>query len=236
MTLPHGLIVSCQAYQGDPLFGAPIMAAMARAAQAGGAVAIRANGPEDIAAIRAAVPLPILGLWKIGSTGPLDVYITPDVASADAIAAAGADILAVDGTPRARRTGVMLRALIAHIHERWRLPVMADISCLDDALFAVDCGADVVGTTLAGYTAHGRPRGDDPDLALLADVVHRLPHVPIVAEGRISTPEQAAAAFDCGAHAVVVGAAITRPEQITARFVRASDARNRRGDPAAKED
>lgn len=225
MILPRGLIVSCQAYEGDPLFGPPIMAAMARAAQVGGAVAIRANGPDDIAAIRAAVSLPILGLWKIGPTGPHDVYITPDIAAADAIAAAGSDVLAVDGTPRPRRSGVALRTLIAHIHAQQR-PVMADISCVDDALFAADCGADVVGTTLAGYTAHGRPRSEEPDLALLAEVVQRLPHLPVVAEGRFATPEQAAAAFDCGAHAVVVGAAITRPEQITARFVRAFDARN----------
>jgi len=223
--LPRGLIVSCQAYEGDPLFGSAIMAAMARAAQLGGAVAIRANGPDDIASIRAAVPLPIVGLWKIGPTGPLDVYITPDAASAAAIAAAGADMLAIDATPRPRRSGIDLRALIAYIHDHLHKTVMADISCLDDALRAVDAGADGVSTTLAGYTAHGRPRTDEPDLALLSDVVQRLPHVPVVAEGRFAAPQQAAAAFERGAHAVVVGAAITRPEQITARFVRAIDAR-----------
>jgi N-acylglucosamine-6-phosphate 2-epimerase len=223
--LPRGLIVSCQAYEGDPLFGSAIMAAMARAAQQGGAVAIRANGPADIAAIRAAVSLPIVGLWKIGPTGPHDVYITPDAESAAAIAAAGADMLAIDATPRPRRGGISLRDLIAYVHDQLRRPVMADVSCLADALHAVDAGADVVSTTLAGYTAHGRPRTDEPDLALLTDIVQHLPGIPTIAEGRFATPQQAAAAFDCGAHAVVVGAAITRPEQITARFTRAIDAR-----------
>jgi N-acylglucosamine-6-phosphate 2-epimerase len=225
MMLPRGLIVSCQAYEGDPLFGPSIMAAMARAAQQGGAVAIRANGPDDIAAIHAAVSLPIVGLWKIGPTGLHDVYITPDAESAAAIAAAGADMLAIDATPRPRRSGIELPALIAFIHDQLHKPVMADISCLEDALRAVDAGADVVSTTLAGYTAHGRPRTDEPDLALLTDVIQHLPGVPVIAEGRFTTPEQAAAAFDQGAHAVVVGAAITRPEQITARFTRAIDAR-----------
>jgi N-acylglucosamine-6-phosphate 2-epimerase len=222
--LPRGLIVSCQAYEGDPLFGPQVMAAMACAAAQGGAVAIRANGPLDIAAIRAAVHLPIIGLWKVGCTGPDDVYITPDAASADAIAAAGCDILAIDATPRRRPGGHALGTLIEHIHDKLHKPVMADISCLDEAIRAVDLGADVISTTLAGYTAHGRPCMEGPDLELLTEVLRHV-HNPVVAEGRFSTPEQAAAALDLGAHGVVVGAAITRPEEITARFARVIDAR-----------
>ena len=203
--LPRGLIVSCQAYEGDPLFGPHIMAAMACAAQQGGAVAIRANGPADIAAIRAAVSLPIIGLWKIGPTGLHDVYITPDAPATESIAAAGCSIIAIDATPRKRAGEIDLRSLIDY---------------LNDALQAVELGADVVSTTLAGYTAHGRPPMEEPDLPLLGAVLSRV-RVPVVAEGRFATPAQVAAAFDLGAHAVVVGAAITRPEQITARFVRA---------------
>lgn len=218
--LPRGLIVSCQAYEGDPLFGPHIMAAMACAAQQGGAVAIRANGPADIAAIRAAVSLPIIGLWKIGPTGLHDVYITPDAPATESIAAAGCSIIAIDATPRKRAGEIDLRSLIDYIHDNLHLPVMADISCLNDALQAVELGADVVSTTLAGYTAHGRPPMEEPDLPLLGAVLSRV-RVPVVAEGRFATPAQVAAAFDLGAHAVVVGAAITRPEQITARFVRA---------------
>lgn len=221
--LPRGLIVSCQAYEGDPLFGAPIMAAMARAAAQGGAVAIRANSPADIAAIRAAVTLPIVGLWKRGSTGLNDVYITPDADSARAIAEAGSDVIAIDATPRPRSGGASLGDLIGYIHSTLHKGVMADVSCLDDALEAVRLGADVISTTLAGYTAHGRPKLDGPDLAFLDETV-RAVRVPVIAEGRFSTPEQVAQAMALGAHGVVIGAAITRPEQLTARFARAIDA------------
>ncbi len=218
--LPKGLIVSCQAYEGEPLFGAPIMAAMARAAQAGGAVAIRANGPDDIAAIRAAVPLPIVGLWKRGSTGPSDVYITPDRESARAIAAARCDMIAIDATARPRAGGDTLVGLIDFIHSTLKLPVMADVSCIDDAVAAQAAGADVISTTLAGYTAHGRPSMPDPDFDFLAEVLKHA-RVPVVGEGRFAAPEQVARAIELGAHAVVVGAAITRPERITARFAQA---------------
>ncbi len=218
--LPKGLIVSCQAYEDEPLFGAPIMAAMARAAQAGGAAAIRANGPDDIAAIRAAVALPIVGLWKRGATGPNDVYITPDRESARAIAAAGCDMIAIDATHRVRAGGDTLRELIGYIHNTLKLPVMADVSCIGDARSAEADGADVVSTTLAGYTTHGRPSMLEPDFEFLADVIQHA-QVPVVGEGRFATPEQVAKAIALGAHAVVVGAAITRPERITARFAQA---------------
>ncbi len=217
--LPSGLIVSCQAYEGEPLFGAHIMAAMARAAEAGGAVAIRANGPDDIAAIRAAVRLPIIGLWKIYTPGS-EVYITPARAHADALAAAGADMIAVDATPRPRGGGETLAALIAHCHDALKLPVMADVSCLSDARDAERLGADVISSTLAGYTPHGRPPTPGPDLAFVRELTAHCAR-PIVAEGRYAEPADAARAIALGAHAVVVGAAITRPEVITARFAAA---------------
>lgn len=219
MTLPKGLIVSCQAYEGDPMFGSHIMAAMARAAEKGGAVGIRANSPADIAAIRQVTKLPIIGLWKVHSPES-QVYITPDCDAAEAIARAGSDMIAIDGTPRPRATGVTLPELIEFIHAALGKPVMADVSCLEDATLAQSHGADVISTTLAGYTAHGRPMIDGPDIEFLQELISCM-RVPIVAEGRYGKPQQGARAMALGARAVVVGGAITRPEDITRRFVHA---------------
>jgi N-acylglucosamine-6-phosphate 2-epimerase len=218
MLLPRGLIVSCQAYEGEPLYGAPIMAAMARAAIQGGAVGIRANSPADIAAIRQVTDRPVIGLYKVHSPES-PVYITPHREAAAAIAAAGCDLIAVDATPRPRAGGVSLAELIDYIRGDLHKPVLADVSCLEDAARAEALGVECVGTTLAGYTEHGRPPMDGPDLEFLEQLVARA-RVPVVAEGRYQEPAQAARAFELGAHAVVVGAAITRPQDITRRFVR----------------
>ena len=216
MLLPKGLIVSCQAYEGDPLFGARIMAALATAAEEGGAVGIRANSPADIAAIRAATQLPIVGLFKLYKPES-EVYITPTCESAVAIAKAGSDMIALDATPRPRHNSETVEQLIQFIHKELGKPVMADVSCVEDALLAVSLGADVISTTLAGYTQYGRPKTAGPDLEFLAEVVRRV-RLPVVAEGRYHEPNQAAQALQLGAHAVVVGSAITRPEEITRRF------------------
>jgi N-acylglucosamine-6-phosphate 2-epimerase len=220
--LAGGLIVSCQAGPHDPLFGPDVMAVMARAAAIGGAVAIRANGPDDISAIRAAVALPIIGIWKVDLPG-VGVRITPDVGHARAVAAAGASIIALDATDRARSDGLAVADLVERVRAETGLPVMADVSTVDEGLIAQDAGADLVATTLAGYTS-SLPATAGPDLELVAALAPRL-QVPLIAEGRISTPEQAARALTLGAYAVVVGHAITRPEWITARFVAALHAR-----------
>ena len=216
--LAGGLIVSCQASPEDPLFGPRMMAVMARAAAVGGAAAIRANGPDDIASIRAAVDLPIIGIWKVELPG-LGVRITPELEHARAVAAAGASIIALDATDRARSDGLALADVIKRVRGETGLPVMADVSTIEEGLIAEDAGADLIATTLAGYT-RGLPAPAGPDLELVAALAPRL-RVPLVAEGRISTPEQAAKALALGAYAVVVGHAITRPEWITARFVAA---------------
>ncbi len=219
MQFSTGLIVSCQAYEGEPLFGAHIMAAMAKAAEEGGAIAIRANTPADIAAIRKVTTLPIIGLYKIHSTAS-DVYITPHCASAEAIARAGCDVIAIDATPRRRHNDETLQDLIPFIRDRLGKPVMADCSCIEDAQLAAALGTDCLGTTLAGYTAHGRPMTAGPDLAFVQQLVAQFT-LPIIAEGRFGLPEQAAQALLLGAHAVCVGGAITRPQDITRRFVAA---------------
>ncbi|MBA3943890.1 MAG: N-acetylmannosamine-6-phosphate 2-epimerase [Herpetosiphonaceae bacterium] len=217
--LPRGLIVSCQAYAGEPLFGDTIMAAMARAALEGGAVGIRANSPVDIAAIRLVTDRPIIGLYKIHSPDSA-VYITPTCEAALTIANAGCDWIAIDATPRPRPGGVTLTALIHYIHTDLHKPVMADISCVADAELAASLGADVLSTTLAGYTEHGRPALDGPDFDLL-EILIKQNTLPVIAEGRYREPGDVVRAFALGAHAVVIGGAITRPQDITRRLVRA---------------
>lgn len=214
-----GLIVSCQASRESPLYGPRFMAAMAVAAERGGAVGIRANGPADIRAIRRATSLPIIGIYKRRDLSP-DVYITPDVASARAVIRAGADIVAVDGTTRPRPGGVTLAELVRAIKEVHDVLVMADISTVEEALAAVAAGVDIVATTLSGYTPATAHKRAGPDLDLVRELVTRV-QVPVIAEGRFWTPEEVCQAIRLGAHAVVVGTAITNPEVITARFVRA---------------
>jgi N-acylglucosamine-6-phosphate 2-epimerase len=210
------LIVSCQALAGEPLHGAEIMTKMAVAAVLGGAAAIRANSPVDIAAIRKEVALPIIGLYKEDVEG-YPVYITPTLRHALEIAKAGADIIAIDATARSRPEPGTLADFIARIHEQTGLPVLADISNVAEGIAAVEAGADLVSTTMSGYTAES-PARREPDLELVA-MLSRAISSPVLAEGRYRTPQQAADALANGAMAVVVGGAITRPQEITRYFV-----------------
>ncbi|GAA3872320.1 N-acetylmannosamine-6-phosphate 2-epimerase [Leifsonia kafniensis] len=215
-SLRGGLIVSCQAYPGEPLRDPRAMALIAQSAAEGGAVGIRAQGLDDIRLIHEAVALPQIGLWKVGAGG---VFITPTLEHALAVVAAGAEIVAIDGTRRPRPDGLSLAETIAAIHEQTGALVMADAGSFDDGLAAQDAGADIVGTTLSGYTDEG-PTSSGPDLELVATLSNRL-IVPVFAEGRIHTPEHARAAIDAGAFAVVVGTAITHPATITSWFAEA---------------
>lgn len=210
------LIVSCQALVHEPLYGAEIMMRMATAAAQGGAAAIRANTPVDIAAIRKAVTLPIIGLYKEDIPG-YPVYITPSLHHALAVAEAGADVIAIDATTRPRPEPGTLADFIERIHTQSGLPVLADISTLAEGVAAVEAGADLVSTTMSGYTADS-PLKRDPDLELVAKL-SRAVGVPVLAEGRYRTPQQASDALAVGALAVVVGGAITRPQEITRYFV-----------------
>ncbi|MFT5499213.1 MAG: putative N-acetylmannosamine-6-phosphate epimerase [Kiritimatiellia bacterium] len=213
LSLQGGLVVSCQALAHEPLHSPDIMARMAVAANDGGAAAIRANSPVDIAAIKAAVELPVIGLYKDGSKG---VFITPTRRHVSELIAAGANMIAMDGTGRPRPNGETLAELFDTAHTQG-IPVMADVSTFDEGVAAAELGADVVATTLSGYTDYSLQQRD-PDFELITRLNEAL-DIPIFAEGRIATPAQAKAALDAGAFAVVVGGAITRPQQITRTFV-----------------
>lgn len=215
--LSGGLIVSCQAYPGEAMRDPRTMAQVAAAALVGGAAGIRVQGLADIRAV-AESPVPIVGLWKDGEA---EVFITPTLEHAKAVADAGADIVAIDGTRRPRPDGLTLAETIeglrAHFVESGRdALIMADCGSLDDAVAAEEAGADILGTTLSGYTGE-RPKSDGPDLELIGLVAGRCTR-PVVAEGRIHTPAHAAAAIAAGAFAVCVGTAITHPSTITSWF------------------
>lgn len=215
-TLDKGLIVSCQPVKGGAMDRAEMVVGFALAALDGGAAALRIESAEYVAAVRAATDRPIIGLVK-RDLDDSPVRITPWIEDVDALATAGADIIAYDATQRLRP--VSSRALVERIHAHGRI-AMADCSILADAEQALSEGADVVGSTLAGYTGPVEPT--EPDLDLVAAMRRITPHV--VAEGNIRTPAQAQQALLAGASMVVVGSAITRPEYVTSWFRSALDA------------
>ncbi|ATG52957.1 N-acetylmannosamine-6-phosphate 2-epimerase [Brachybacterium vulturis] len=213
--LEGSLIVSCQAYPGEAMRDPRTMAQVASAVQTGGASAVRAQGLEDIRAVKAAVDVPVIGIWKDGAEG---VFITPTLEHCLAVIEAGADILAVDGTLRPRPDGRSLAETVAGVREVFDGPLMADCDSAESALAAAELGVEIIGTTLAGYTG-AREKTDGPDLELLAELAGTLPATSVlVAEGRVHSPAQAAAAKSTGAFAVVVGTAITHPSTITTWF------------------
>lgn len=211
------LIVSCQAREDNPLHGPMFMGAMALAARDGGARAIRADGPEDVRAVKAA-GLPVIGIHKVFA-GDMPVYITPTIAAVEELAAAGADIIAFDCTPRPRR-GDEPAAIVAHIRDRLGLEAFADISTLEEGIAAAALGATYVSTTLSGYTSYTEPKPAGPDLDLIRALAAQVT-TPIVAEGRFNTPELARAGIEAGAYAVVVGTMITNPREIARGFAEA---------------
>ncbi len=224
--LHGGLVVSCQARPGEPFDAPHLIAEMARAATLGGAVGLRVNGYANIRAVRRVSPLPIVGIAKVGDRS--GVYITPTTRQASAVVRAGAEIVALDATDRPRPYGQTLHELIRFTREDLHRPVMADISTLEEGIAAARQGADLIATTLAGTTFYSAQL-PGPDLLLVRELV-RAVDVPVVAEGRITTPDDLEACFDAGAFAVVVGRAITMPHEITRRF----NSRTPRGSNASR--
>lgn len=214
------LVVSCQAQSPSPLATPSVMAAMARAAEMAGAAGLRLNGPDDIRETRKLVRIPIIGINKRRDLSP-EVYITPTLEDATAVRHAGADIVAIDATRRPRASGLAPQELIAAIHASMPSTlVMADVSTFEEGVAAAEHGADIVATTLSGYTDYS-PRQPGPDLELVQRLAGNV-SVPIIAEGRYWLPDEVAAAFAAGAYSVVVGTAITNPIAIAQRFIRAT--------------
>ena len=213
------LIVSCQALENEPLYDSYIMAKMAWAAYLGGAAGIRCNTVKDIKAIKETVDLPVIAIIKQVYPDS-EVYITPTMKEVDALAELGCEIIAIDATNRLRPGGDTIESFFTKVREKYPNQLfMADTSCFDEGKKAEELGFDLIGTTMAGYTPYtkGTPL---PDFNLMERYVNEL-HSPIIAEGGIWVPQELKRAMDIGVHAAVVGTAITRPMDITKRFVNA---------------
>lgn len=212
-----GLIVSCQSPADSPLAKAEIIAALAETAERNGAVAVRIDSPANIAAVRSAVKIPVIGIYKIVRNGS-EVYITPTFEAAKQVAEAGADIIALDATPRPRPENEDLARLCEKIKTELKIPVMADISTLEEGINAAEnLNCEFVGTTLSGYTKETEHLLGSPDFALIERLAARIA-APIIAEGRLSSPADVRKAHDCGAFAAVVGNAITGIDRQIQRF------------------
>lgn len=212
--LHGGVVVSCQAKPGNPLHGAENMSMMARAAELGGARALRVNGAADLAAVLAVVSIPVIAINKV-EYHDCPVSITPTIDSANALLSVGAKLVALDATPRNRPRGESLRDIVDVVHAENGVAI-GDLSARADLEGALSADIDAVGTTLSGYTGGDTP--DEPDYDLLSWLVKVSP-VPVFAEGRYWTVEQMQMAFALGASFVVIGTAITNPMAITSRFV-----------------
>lgn len=216
--LEKQLVVSCQALEHEPLHSAKIMGRMARAAEEGGAKGIRANSIQDIKEIKQQVNVPIIGIIKREYTGS-DVYITPTLREVKELLAVGVDMIALDATERKRPNNERLEYIVKHVKNNHSdVALMADVSTIAEAIKAEKIGFDCISTTLVGYTEYTQGQNiTDQDFARLKDMVHAVSR-PVVAEGKIDTPQKANEALTNGAHFVVVGSAITRPQIITKTF------------------
>lgn len=214
-----GLVVSCQALADEPLHSSAIMGRMAYAAMLGGACGIRANTPEDIRQIRREVDLPIIGLTKsVSPDSP--VYITPTLREVDALCEVGCEIVAMDATNRPHTGGLTLEELFPRVRAKYPDQLfMADIATFEEGVNAERLGFDLVSTTLSGYTAESKERAL-PDFELMRRLSQAL-SIPVIGEGGIWSPEELKQAMEQGVFACVVGTAITRPREITRRFVEA---------------
>lgn len=209
------LIVSCQALPDEPLHSDYIMGRMAAAALEGGASGIRAQSVSQINEIMKTVDLPVIGIIK-RNYDDSDIYITPTKKEVEELCTTPCQIIAIDATDRRRPNDEKCEDLVKLIHENGRL-AMADCSTYEECVKAQDMGFDIVSTTLCGYTPYSK-QIDGPNFDLLKKCVDTL-HVPVIAEGKINTPEDLKQVYEkCGVFSAVVGSAITRPQLITKRF------------------
>ncbi|GGD47733.1 N-acetylmannosamine-6-phosphate 2-epimerase [Paenibacillus nasutitermitis] len=214
-----GLVVSCQALDHEPLHSSYIMSKMALAAMEGGAAGIRANTKDDILAIKQEISLPVIGIVK-RNYADSEVFITATRKEIDELLESGCEMIAMDCTKRDRPHGETLEEIVAYCREKNpAVELMADISTLDEAIMAEQLGFDCVSTTLHGYTTYTSDlKLYEHDFEFLRTLL-RLIHLPVIAEGNVNTPEMFRRCLELGAVSVVVGGAITRPKEITARFL-----------------
>ena len=217
-SLKGQVIVSSQAMPDEPLYKEECMLAMMQSVVNGGAGGLRVAGARDVRNAKT-LGLPVIGLTKpdkLPENWKEIVYITPGLKEVNDLIEAGADIIAFDGTSRPH-AGCTLEEIITVIHKAGRL-AMADISTLEERKKCAALGADVISTTLAGYTLESGEPSEGPDYELLKNLVKAV-NKPVILEGRIWEPQDVKKAFEIGAHCVVIGSAITRPQLITKRFV-----------------
>ena len=218
--IKNKIIVSVQAMPDEPLYKEDCMVAMMQSVVAGGAGGLRVAGVRDVKNAKTIFDLPVIGLTKpdkLPKNWQEIVYITPNVEDVKILIEAGADIIAFDGTSRPRECP--LDTIINEIHGANRL-AMADISTLGEGLNCENLGVDILSTTLSGYTQETLTNSDEPDFELLEKLVKQT-KLSVILEGRIWEPKQLKKAFELGAHCVVIGSAITRPQLITKRFLEA---------------
>jgi len=221
--LEKKIIISCQASEGEPFHDLNCLMAMVKAVLNGGASGLRLAGERDIREAKKLCDVPIIGITKpepLPENWKEIVYITPTFEDAKRLKKAGADIIAVDGTSRPRPKE-NLAGLIYNIQTKLNTPVMVDIATLEEGLMCKLLGADIISTTLSGYTQQTLNKNNhEPDFELLKALIE-ITECPIILEGRIWTLEHVKKAFDLGAYAVVIGSAVTRPHLITERFIKA---------------
>ena len=214
------IIVSCQATPGEPLYDPvrSVMPLMARAAKQAGAKMIRTSSVRDIIGIKEETGLPVIGLIKRASPGSTG-RITVTMREVDECREALAEIVSIDCTDTARGDGLSAPEFLREVKKKYpNIIIMADCATLEEAKAAVQAGADLAGSTMNGYTAATAHCTGEPNYELVEQMVKELP-CPVIAEGRVHTPEQARKMLDMGAWAVVVGGAITRPLEIAQRFM-----------------
>ncbi|WP_373889746.1 N-acetylmannosamine-6-phosphate 2-epimerase [Paludicola sp. MB14-C6] len=217
--IKSGLVVSCQALEEEPLHSSFIMGRMAYAASLGGAAGIRANSVSDITEMKKIVDLPIIGIVK-QDYDDSPVRITPTAKEVESLIAIGVDIIATDATLRTRTGGASLEEFFVPLRKKYPNQIfMADCATFEECENAKRLGFDIVSTTLRGYTENTKGFAI-PDYDLLKKLVKEL-DMPVIAEGGIWSPEQLKQAMDCGVWCAVVGTAITRPMDITKRYVAA---------------
>ncbi len=212
------IIVSCQALPDEPLYNEDfsLMPFMAEAARQAGSKMIRTSSIRDVVEIKKKTGLPVIGLVKKNYEG-FDIYITPSMKEVDDLVEAGSDIVAVDLTDGTRPDNISTKDFIEQIKAKYPdIVLMADISTFEEGVNAAKWGVDIVSSTMSGYTPWS-PQVDGPDFELVKKLVAAV-DIPVIAEGKVHTPKQAKMMLEAGAHAVVVGGAITRPLQIAQKF------------------